>query len=319
VKTTHRDYAEIDGDFVRLCHFVQANHAAVRADSTWCLGRLVDWRYGLYPGHRIVPAFCDTNAHLWFDAFGDLAAFAVSEEGDAGFALITGTGYRFLFEEMLDWALAHWANRSGSCGGATAAAPVSVEIPAAHELGRRALEAHGFRQASAFCARHFDLAGDLPPRPVLGPGFSIVDMAAHPDYRAQRLMRADAFGGRDSLSEEELRHQVAFYDHRREGPIYHAPADLCVMAPDGTLVSGCEALIDARNLDADVERVCTRAAYRRRGLARAVIVECFYRLRDMGIRRAHIAGYSPEAIALYGSLGHVSESTFLVYQRVVAS
>jgi GNAT superfamily N-acetyltransferase len=177
------------------------------------------------------------------------------------------------------------------------------------------LERHGFRQVSLFYSREFDLAGDLPPRRVLEPGYSIVDMAAHPDYRGQRLMRADGFGDRQDLSEEELSMQLEFYNHAQQGPIYHAPTDLCVMAPDGTLVAGCEALIDAANAEADVERVCTRGAYRRRGFARAVILECFYRLREMGIRRAHIAGYSPEAIALYGSLGHVSEATFLVYQR----
>jgi hypothetical protein len=38
------------------------------------------------------------------------------------------------------------------------------------------------------------------------------------------------------------------------------------------------------------------------------------RLRDMGIRDAYIGGYSPEAIALYGSLGHVSELKCFVYE-----
>ncbi len=87
------------------------------------------------------------------------------------------------------------------------------------------------------------------------------------------------------------------------------------MAEDGRMVSGCEALIDAHNVEADIERVCTHSAFRRRGFARAVIQECLIRLHRMGIRTAYITGYSPEAIALYGSLGHVGESKSLIYAR----
>ena len=68
---------------------------------------------------------------------------------------------------------------------------------------------------------------------------------------------------------EELQRAMLFYGHTRQGPIYHPQADLCVMAADGRFVSGCEALIDARNGEADVERVCTHSDFRRRGFARA--------------------------------------------------
>jgi ribosomal protein S18 acetylase RimI-like enzyme len=128
-------------------------------------------------------------------------------------------------------------------------------------------------------------------------------------------LRADAFGGQPDLSEAEMRKRLELYNYMHAGPIYHPEGDLCVMAEDGHLVAGCEALIDARNLSADIERICTHSAFRRRGFARAVIRECMIRLRDMGMRRAYIAGYSPEAIALYGSLGHVSERTCYVYQQ----
>ena len=38
---------------------------------------------------------------LWFDGFGELAGFAISESGDAGFHALTPDGYRFLYGEML--------------------------------------------------------------------------------------------------------------------------------------------------------------------------------------------------------------------------
>jgi GNAT superfamily N-acetyltransferase len=101
----------------------------------------------------------------------------------------------------------------------------------------------------------------------------------------------------------------------RRNPIYHAPTDICVMAPDGRLVAGCEALIDAHNLEADIERVCTHDAFRRRGFARAAIIECLHRLKDLGLRNAYIMGYSEQALALYGSLGAVDEQEAYTYER----
>ena len=39
----------------------------------------------------------------------------------------------------------------------------------------------------------------------------------------------------------------------------------------------------------------------------------------MGMRRAYITGYSPEALALYGSLGHTGEQECFVYELPAGS
>jgi GNAT superfamily N-acetyltransferase len=255
-----------------------------------------------------VPDFCRHNAQLWFDAFDRLAGLVISEDGDEGLAIITQSGYRFLFEEMLQWTLANWAERGPR---------FSIEITARQDIEIEILERYGFQQKADFFRQTFDLTQTLPPRFPLAAGFTIVDMAAHPDFRGQRILREEAFGGKSDISEEALRHSLLFTNHSQQGPIYHAPTDLCVMAPEGQIVSGCEALIDAHNMEADIERVCTHSSFRQRGLARAVIQECMFRLRDMGLHQVHIAGYSPEAIGLYASLGNGQESTFYIYETTV--
>ena len=305
MKTIHRDYSEESGDFNRLCRFIIATTAAPRTHSTWCLGRIVDWKYGLYEQKRSFAAFCHENAHLWLDAFGELAGFVVSEGGDAGFNLLTLPGYRFLYKEMLEWVLENWKERGPQ---------FSTEITEYQSIEAQILERCGFRSKSAFFTRRFDLTGERGPRFPLAPGFVIVDMHTHPDFRAQRLLRANAFQDKSSLTEEEMQEALKFYNYSHQGPIYHPDTDLCVMAEDGRFVSGCEALIDAANAEADIERVCTHSDFRKRGFARAVIQACLYRLRDMGIRSAYITGYSPSAIALYGSLGAVGEVKSFVYE-----
>jgi len=310
MKTTHRNYSEENGDFNRLAQFFTAHPANRRTHSTWCLGRFVDWKYGLYANKRAFPSFCNENAHIWFDGFGELAGFVVSESGDAGFNILTLNGYRFLYEEMLKWILETWEN----C--ASQESHFSTEVTEYQDWEIKVLERYGFHSESSFFARRFDLTGELVSRFPLEPGFSIVDMKTHPDFRAQRLLRAEAFEGK-TLNEEELEYQLKYYNHSHAGPLYHPETDLCVMTEDGSFVSGCEALINAHCLEADIERVCTHSNFRKRGFARAAIQECLYRLRAMGIHNAYITGYSPEAVSLYGSLGAIDEVRSFVYELPV--
>ncbi len=305
MKTSHRDYSEAAGDFNQLARFFIENNRYLRVGSTWSLGRLVDWKYGLYESKTAIPAFCDQNAHLWFDGYGYLVGFVISENGDTGCDIITLEGYRFLYRQMLQWALENWGGRGPE---------MHTEISAQQALEAEVLLQAGFIRDATFYQRRYDLTQQVTANYRLEPGFTIVDMASHPDYRAQRILRNDAFRNRHDIDDEQLQRQMRFYNHGHQGPLYHPDTDLCVMAPDGRFVAGCEALIDAHNLEADVERVCTHSEFRQRGFARAVIAACFERLRAMGLHSAYIAGYSPEAIALYGSIGAVDEVVGYVYK-----
>ena len=309
MNTTHRNYSEERGDFNRLARFFTVNPVNRRTHTTWCLGRFVDWKYGLYPNKRAFASFCDENAHIWFDGFGELAGFAVSESGDAGFSLLTLDGYRFLYEEMLQWVLDQWQRR------VSARTHFSTEITEYQDWELKILERYGFRCESPYFTRRFDLTGELAPRFPLEPGFTIVDMKRHPNFRAQGILRANAFQKKNDLTEEELNDRLKYFNYNMQGPLYHPETDLSVMAEDGRFASGCEALINAQCLEADIERVCTHSDFRQRGFARVVIQECLCRLKAIGIHNAYITGYSPEAIGLYGSLGAVDEVRAYVYER----
>ena len=157
------------------------------------------------------------------------------------------------------------------------------------------------------------------PRPPLEPGYVIVDMHTHLDARAQGILRANAFQDKPDLTEEELKDRLKYYNHSCNGPIYHPQTDVYVMAEDGRFVAGCEALLNAPCLEADIERVCTHSNFRQRGFARAAIWECLSRLKAMGIHNAYITGYNPAAIALYGSLGAVDEVKAYFYERTLST
>jgi hypothetical protein len=57
MKTTHRSYAEGSGDFNRLGRFISENNTHICSHSTWCLGRFVDWKYGLWGDKLTTPGF----------------------------------------------------------------------------------------------------------------------------------------------------------------------------------------------------------------------------------------------------------------------
>ena len=308
MKTIHRNYSEEKGDFHRLARFFTMRPVDRRTHTTWCLGRLVDWKYALYENKRVYRSFCEENAHLWFDAFGELAGFVICESGDAGFSILTLDGYRFLYEEMLNWVLEAWK------GHVTERSRFSTEITEYQDWEMKIVERYGFRIEAPFFTRRFDLTKELVPRHSLEVGFVIVDMKSHPDKHAQAFLRANAFQNKAALTEEELSNRLKYYNNSCNGPIYHPETDVYVMAEDGRFVAGAEALINTHCLEADVERVCTHGNYRQRGFARAAIQECLYRLKDMGIRNAYITGYSREAIALYGSLGAEDEVRAFAYE-----
>lgn len=306
MKTTHRNYEDEAGDFRRICRFIQENNAQVRNHSTWCLGRFVDWKYALW-GHKLTtPGFFSQNAQVWFDGFGRLAGLAISENGGPEAAIITTAGFRFLYEEMLAWAVENWGERG---------AGLAVEITGQQGLEAGFLEKQGFKRETAFYRSEFDLNQELVERYPLEAGYRIVAMQSAADYHKQLLLRQNAFAGKTDLSAEEIERIAAISRQARNNPIYHAGTDLCVLAPDGRYASGCEALIDTFNREADIERVCTHSDYRRRGLARIVIQECLYRLQEMGMEKAYITGYSEGALALYGSLGAQARTELWIYRQ----
>jgi hypothetical protein len=142
-------------------------------------------------------------------------------------------------------------------------------------------------------------------------------MKTHPDLHALGVLRANAFQKNDNVSEEEMKERNKYSNHSMNGPIYHPDTDVYVMAEDGRFASGCEALINGPALEADIERVCTYSDFRRRGFARAAILECMHRLKEIGIHNAYITGYGAGAVALYGALGHADEVRSFVYEMPV--
>jgi ribosomal protein S18 acetylase RimI-like enzyme len=107
---------------------------------------------------------------------------------------------------------------------------------------------------------------------------------------------------------ERLSLDRQWFDTKITAPGYSLDWDFSVIAPEGKHVAFCLAWIDLNNRIAEIDPVGTRAGYRRRGFAKAVVSECFRQLRSVGLDYAYI-GSGPEPCPsnrLYESLHPVA-------------
>jgi ribosomal protein S18 acetylase RimI-like enzyme len=92
---------------------------------------------------------------------------------------------------------------------------------------------------------------------------------------------------------------------------YRAELDCVVEAPNGELAASCLAWLDDENGVGELEPVGTAPAYRRRGLASAVCRFALRRLCEEGATDAVVYSNTPEAKALYLSIGFVEHTRSL--------
>lgn len=296
----NRTYNHKSDDFKRLCQFIIEDNRIKKEYFNWSLGRIVDWKYGLWHEEKLFPMFSSKNANLWVNYFDELVGFAISENGDNMFFIFVKDAYAHLSAEILQWVIAHWSTRKGG---------LLTEVTEVQTAQIRTLERFGF-VSKGVCevTRAFDLHDEIA-QPALPEGFTFSDMAVNYDPVGKATLQVNAWGNRSVTNLDLLA-----CEYVRESPIYKPEFDLSILNPQGKHVAGCEAFIDYENSEAEIERVCTHSEYRRRGLAQAVILECFRRLNSVGIMRAYITGGSEATIDLYGKLGHTCEVKRIHYE-----
>lgn len=300
MRISHRAYHSEGDDFKKLCQFIIADNRVKKEYFNWSLGRIVDWKYGLWSDEKRFPTFFRKNAELWLNYFDELVGFAISENGDRMFSIFVKEGYAHLYADILRWVLEYWGARAGK---------LLTEVIEIQHAQMHTLEQFGFISKGVWeVTRMFDLR-QQPVSPRLPEGFTIADMAANNDLMGKATLQVNAFRNACVTNIDLLARE---YVH--ESPIYRPEFDLFVLNAQGEHVAGCEAFIDNANGVAEIERVCTRNDYRRRGLAQAVIHACFERLRAHGIATAYITGGNANTIDLYGKLGHVKAITRIYYE-----
>lgn len=301
-----REFDELKNDFARMWDFLIQDYADKKGYFIWTIGRLGDWKYGCWNEKKCFPNFMRRNAHLWFDNFDELIGFVISENCDNNFTVFAKKGYEFLYSEMLVWVKSSWKDREGK---------LSTQAHEYQNHYMQILEKEGFAKVGQNeIQRVYKLSDKVKEEIVLDDEFSIEDMLVHPDLMGKAVLYNNAWHNNCNVSSYDLLR----FEYNRESPCFNPKFDLSVVNKNGIHVASCVAFIDYKNNYAEIEKVCSHDEYRRRGLAEAVIRECFKRLYNEGIEYAYIGGSSNEAKSLYDKLGSVQSWKWFDYSLAEA-
>jgi GNAT superfamily N-acetyltransferase len=135
----------------------------------------------------------------------------------------------------------------------------------------------------------------LNPRVRLPPGFRFRSLAEGIDTAAVARLMWRGFNHSGEMPEERTADQVFM----QSAPGFRPELQIVVEAPAGPLVCYAGMWIDPVNGVCYVEPVCTDPAFRRRGLARAAVLEAVRRCGEAGARTAYVGSVLP----LYLSAG----------------
>ena len=288
-----------DDDYWRLRELLRrAMVANGRRQRSWHVARLDYWWWFVNPD--ITHLDPQEHVFLWEDAAGELVA-AVNPEGsgEAHLQVDPAAASPELDEALIEVAEARLAAvRDGQ-------RRLQVFVDAADTSRQAILARRGFRRLEQTGVGEWqhrrDLGEPLPEVPVI-PGYAVRPMADGLELLERCYASGLAFHGDDIAVARRNRDEPGWYRHIQAAPTYRRDLDIVAVAKDGSIAAFCTAWLDDVSLTAYLEPVATVAAHRRRGLARAAILEALHRVRRMGCRIAFVGGYSDEANALYGSV-----------------
>lgn len=131
---------------------------------------------------------------------------------------------------------------------------------------------------------------DQLPQPTLPMGFTIRHIEGDSELEARAALHRDSFLPHSSKTVD-----IAIKNHHRamQTPFYDSTLDLVIVAPDGTLACGGICWFDPINKTGLFEPVGTRPAFRRMGLAKALMLAGLQRLKAKGATKGLVTALHP--------------------------
>lgn len=221
-----------------------------------------------------------TRIRLWSD--GDsLRAFGwFSPPGSVDVVIHPEHREMSLFEEMIAWA--EGKSRDRSAGSDRRGTSPSLEVWVLETdvslpflLGQLGFEP----RPEHYVHLHRELQ-DPVEEPRLPDGYTLRSLRGFEEIAERVVVHRNAFA--------PSRVTVKSYRRVMESAGYRTDLDLVVEAPDGSFAAFAICWLDPENEVGEFEPLGTHSAHRRRGLARAILLEGMRRLRDRGAGRVMI-------------------------------
>jgi predicted N-acetyltransferase YhbS len=306
MKTKYRHYNH-DRDFLRIRDFLVETFSMLDKPLNW---RLERWNYARYFVAPMLanygqdkprPEDCEKAIRLWEEMTGvweneagQIVGVVNIEHPDPthrgwGEAFFQRhPGYDFLLPEMLDFAEANLRNRERNL--------LFIPIYDYDEAFQAVVRGRGYHRNDEYTLWDSvsTIQGELPEY-TLPEGHRLQSMADENDLERRRK----AFGLGFNHPDPKEWPSLLAYQEMQKAPDYRKDLDLYVVAPDGEFAAFCVIWWDEHNHMAMLEPVGTVPEHRRKGLARAVVLEAIRRVAALSAEKVLVGSDQ----AFYLSLG----------------
>jgi mycothiol synthase len=275
-------YTHTEKEFEEMRVLLTDSYRLSRKPLNWRLAMAENWNHA---SRYLEPLeYFTSRAHLWRNDGGELVGFLIRDN----FLVYpqVQSGYRDLESEMFDWAERNWG---------TEKAQVNTMVYDWDSERQDMLTQRGYENLGAIeDVRIYDLNRKYP-KPSLPPSFQVRSMAEYGDSKARIDLENSVWGA--TLDE-------AWFKGKSSAPSYSPHLDLVAISPDGKLAAASLVWLYPENKTAEIDPLGTHPDYRRRGLARALVLESFKRMRSHEMQYAYIASFAKDPIVshLYSSL-----------------
>ena len=256
-----------------------------------------------------------TDARIWKKNDGTVCGFALVDLSVWGlFYLVSPIEEGGALErEIISWACSRASHISRGKSVTLRCRRVREDNPKRIS----ALERQGFRSDNDRQGLRMVRRLDVPlDKPLIPQGFKIRHLSGQDEVEAYVALVNSAIPKATSVEA-----------HQRwiETPEYIPELDLIAVADDGTFAAFCQSYYDPLELARSTRRegwtdpIGTAPAYRKKGLARAIILEALWRLKGRGIEDAvlGVAGSNEVARKLYESIGYRAIYKMYDYLKVL--
>ena len=290
---------DAERDFQRVMKFLRDSFAETGSLHNWLPPRFENSRAEVASGTR-----------LWEEVDGPeprVVAVANPETRYVYFIQMD-PDYAYLEGEVVEWIVEHCASLKSS-GEELTVSIVTLEGNPAREA---ALREHGFERGPVYGI--FRLRAVDAPIPDVRPPEGYVIRSVRPDEDFDRIAAAVrvVFGHGEWFTREIL-------DGISRASFYREDLDLVAVAPNGDIASFCTFRMDPPSRVTELEPMGTLPEYRRMGLAKAILVEGFRRLKRYDPTLLYIGGAAdtPEANRLYEVTGFTERYDYYHWHKTI--
>lgn len=249
---------------------------------------------------------------IWEDN-GNIVAVG-STDYDFGVYMDMDPNYYHLTDEMIDWAeTIKWSEDNESVRTQDGRRRFDIWTTESNKYRNECLAKKGYKKpATAIYLNIRDLDKDIE-NPTVPEGYKIRSMDEDID-----LLKRYEISRKGFIPEDQYVPEISeFFYARLKNPMYRKDLDIVTEYEDGTLSSCCILWYDEVTKTGMFEPVATHTKHRRKGLAKAMILEGAKRLKALGCKSIYVDCFGDERKAFYNSAGLETHETGYFWVKIL--